>query len=73
MFIEGCILPLTFNDRSGNTLVKGDAKIQDQSVVLMAKLKEKYDTIKSGKTGNPEILIAATLPAYESTIEKKYA
>jgi len=73
MFIEGCVLPLTFNDISGNTLAKGDARIQDQSVVLMTKLKEKYDAMKSGQTGNPEILIAATLPAYESTIEQKYA
>jgi len=73
MFIEGCILPLTFNDRSGDTLSKGDTKIQNQSVTLMAKLKEKYDAMKVGKTGNPEILIAATLPAYESTTGSRYA
>ena len=72
MYIEGCILPLTFNDISGEQLKKGNQNIQTQSVALMAQLKARYDQQKLGKTGNPEILIAAILPAVQTNKYEMY-
>lgn len=63
MFIQGCILPLNFNNYSINKLEKGDPLIQTKSINLMNSIKSRYETLKVGKTGNPTVQIAATLPA----------
>jgi hypothetical protein len=62
MFIQGCILPLKFNNLSTSKLKKGDPQIQTQSVALMNQIKNRYITLKTGKKGNPSLRIAATLP-----------
>jgi hypothetical protein len=46
MFIQGCILPLSFNNLSENKLTKGDPVIQTQSVGLMNKIKLRYEALK---------------------------
>lgn len=62
MLIQGCILPLKFNNLSASKLKKGDPQIQTQSEALMNQLKNRYITLKTGKKGNPSLGIAATLP-----------
>ena len=62
MFIQGCILPLNFNNLSPSMLKKDDPQIQTQSVALMNQIKNRYNTLKIGKSGNPSLTIAATLP-----------
>jgi len=65
LFIQGCILPLNFNDFSKDQLSKGDTNIQTQSVALMTLLKSRYDALKTGKVGPPTVEISAKLPPYE--------
>lgn len=62
MFIEGCILPVHFNNFAESNIKKGDQIIQTQSVALMNSIKTRYDLLKTGKTGNPTICISANLP-----------
>ncbi len=49
LFIEGCILPLNFNDLSASKLKKGGPLIQAQSTALMNNIKSRYEKIKTGK------------------------
>jgi hypothetical protein len=63
MYIEGCILPVHFYEFSASGLQKGDPEVQSKSVELMNSIKSRYDALKSTKTGNPTIEIAAKLPA----------
>lgn len=63
MFIQGCILPVKFNHFSRSGLKKGDPLIQTQSIALMNIIRNRYEKIAKGKTGNPSLTIAATLPA----------
>ncbi|RDH85973.1 MAG: hypothetical protein DIZ80_00425 [endosymbiont of Galathealinum brachiosum] len=63
MFIQGCMLPVSFNNLSTNALNKGDPLIQIQSTTLMTKIKNRYDLLKTGKTGDATLTISATLPA----------
>ena len=63
MFIQGCILPVNFNNLSASKLKKGDPSIQTQSIALMNKIKNRYDKMKSKKKDNPSLTIAARLPA----------
>ncbi len=67
MAIEGCILPVSFNDLSADRLAKGDARIQSESVRLMAKIKTRWDQLAKVKTGTPTLMIAATLPPLHFT------
>lgn len=63
MFIQGCMLPVSFNNLSTDALKKGDPLIQIQSTTLMTKIKNRYATLKTGKTGDATLNISATLPA----------
>jgi Family of unknown function (DUF5675) len=74
MYIEGCLLPVDFLDfrnepASGvgpiELLKKGDRKIQHRSVAIMEQIRLRYEQMRPGKDGNPTIIIAATLPAFE--------
>jgi hypothetical protein len=62
MYIEGCILPVEFNNLEGSKIKKGSPEIQNQSVALMKKIKDRYDELKVGKEGKPTLMIAAILP-----------
>ncbi len=63
MFIEGCILPVSFNNLSTDALKKGDPSIQTQSTALMTDIKTRYDTLKANKEDDATLVISATLPA----------
>lgn len=63
MFIEGCILPVHFNNFTESQLSKGDAVIQTQSVALMQDIKARYDQLKVQNNGDASIVISAMLPA----------
>jgi hypothetical protein len=63
MFIQGCILPVHFNDRSDDALEKYDMGIQTKSVALMEDIKARYDELSPDKEGNPVLNISAVLPA----------
>jgi hypothetical protein len=69
MYIEGCILPVTFEDFRENAksgakqIKKGDTSIQRKSEGLMSAVRSRYDALKTGKSGRPTITIAARLPA----------
>ncbi len=63
MAIEGCILPVHFNNFTESNISKGDAVIQTQSVTLMQEIKTRYDELSQSNTGNASISIAAILPA----------
>jgi hypothetical protein len=81
MYIEGCILPVHFNDfnaadDSGLVPVKikkGDMTIQNHSVALMEKIKERFNVLSAPgligmpnllRKGSPEVTISALLPPY---------
>ena len=68
MYIEGCILPVYFEDfidpgHPKETIKKGQAKIQKRSVELMKKIEERYEDLKEGKSDRPTIVISALLPS----------
>ena len=64
--IEGCILPVHFDNR-GLKEITDTNQIQEKSVQLMNKIKQRYTALKTGKTGNPTITISANLPARGGT------
>jgi len=70
LFIEGCILPVHFNNFDDSKVKKGDTIIQTESIALMEKIKERYGSLKDGYTGNPTICISATLPAQVIPVRK---
>lgn len=63
MYIEGCILPVSFNNFSKDKLEKGDPLIQTRSIDLMTKIKSRYELLKVGKKGKETVVIEAKLPA----------
>lgn len=63
LFIEGCILPVHFNNFDDSKVKKGDAIIQTESIALMGKIKTRYGALKDMHTGNPTLCISATLPS----------
>lgn len=63
MAIEGCILPVHFNNFTESNITKGDAVIQTQSVVLMQEIKARYEQLTKKNKGNASLTIAAILPA----------
>lgn len=63
MFIEGCILPVHFNNFTKSNLSKGDAVIQTQSVTLMKVIKERYELLSKDNAGKALLCISAILPA----------
>ena len=63
MFIQGCILPVKLNHFFRAGLKKGDPPIQKHSIALMNRIRNRYEIIKKGETGNPSLTISATLPA----------
>jgi hypothetical protein len=79
MYIEGCLLPVDFEDfrnepASGigpiELLKKGDRKIQHRSIAIMEQIRLRYEEQRPGKAGNPTIVIAATLPAFEPLAQR---
>jgi hypothetical protein len=62
MYIEGCILPVHFNDFGEAGLKKGQESIQTHSVALMNRIKARYDKLKGQNSGDPQLTIAAILP-----------
>lgn len=63
MYIEGCILPVHFDDFKSSKISKGKPVIQSKSVALMNRIKPRYEALKKKSKGNPTLTIAATLPA----------
>lgn len=63
MFIEGCILPVHFNNFTEAQLSRGDAVIQTQSVALMQQIKTRYEQLSSQSNGKASIILSALLPA----------
>ena len=63
MFIEGCILPVHFSNFDEAKIQKGDPGIQNQSVALMQKIKDRYDDLVKKNKGSPVIEISANMPA----------
>lgn len=63
MYIEGCILPVHFNNFTDTQISKGDAIIQTQSVALMQQIKARYDQLSAQSSGNASLAISALLPA----------
>lgn len=63
MIIEGCILPVHFNEFTPDGPAKGDWIILTKSIALMDKMKERYDELKVGSEGKATLLITANLPA----------
>jgi uncharacterized protein DUF5675 len=82
LYIEGCILPVDFldfrNAPAGGVgpveiIRKGDTKIEQRSITLMRKIKDRYESLRIGKSGNPTITIGAILPALERTVKTMFA
>ena len=67
MYIKGCILPVHFNDVSGENIRKGDIRILNKSVEIMEKIEEYYNRIYNNKNGDPVIVISARLPPIQVT------
>lgn len=63
MFIEGCILPVHFNNFTEAQLSRGDAIIQTQSVSLMQNIKARYDQLSSQNNGLASLIVSANMPA----------
>lgn len=68
MYIQGCILPVHFEDfRDPDhvevALRKGQLIIQRRSEKLIAQIKNRYEQLVSGKSGLATITISALLPA----------
>ena len=65
MYIEGCILPVHFNNLHADSIMAGDIRILKKSIELMDKIKERLETLKVShkQKGNPTVMIAAKLPA----------
>jgi hypothetical protein len=66
MYIQGCILPVHFNDFHEAGLVKGNIAIESHSVGLMGRSKERYYILarEKSKLGMAEIAISAILPPF---------
>lgn len=72
MYIEGCILPVSFLDfrEAAGKLIhvvkRGDQAITDESVRIMAQIKDRYHSLSKlhAKDGEATILIAAYLPPF---------
>ncbi|MCA9732107.1 hypothetical protein KC799_08250 [candidate division KSB1 bacterium] len=62
LYIEGCILPVHFDDR-GLAQISEKMQIQQKSVMLMAKIKQRYSFLKKSNVGKAKIVISANLPA----------
>jgi hypothetical protein len=69
MYIEGCILPVHFEDFVDRTtdvvsvVKKGQQVIQKRSVELMGQIRERYDQLSAIHEGSPTITLSALLPA----------
>ena len=80
MYIEGCILPVSFNEFTPSGFKEGDAQVQTDSVALMEKLEAAYKSRlartsanASRKGGNPgwaTIQITAQLPPMLSIAQR---
>lgn len=66
MYIEGCILPVPFNNLTSSGFRKGQAVVQTESLALMGQIKDRYELLKNKNeyknAGNAALVIAAVLP-----------
>lgn len=62
MVIEGCILPVHFDNLSPSPPNVGDPIIQTRSVALMQQIRVRYYQLLPGRPGRATILITARLP-----------
>lgn len=72
MYIEGCILPVHFEDfvepsDHHTRIKKGDLKIQQRSEAIMKVIKSRYDELHKDRKDRPTLTISALLPASIST------
>jgi len=63
MYIQGCILPVSFNHFGGILWQKGSEAVEILSMLIMLTIQLRYERLAEGKTGKPTITIAAMLPA----------
>lgn len=68
MYIEGCILPVYFEDfidpmHPHEKIKKGEEKIQKRSIELMKQIRQRYEQLSKGKSDRPTLVISALLPA----------
>jgi uncharacterized protein DUF5675 len=74
MYIEGCILPVDFvdfqNEPVGGVgpvelLKKGEMKIETRSLMLILRIRARYEELKKTHQGSATLTISDTLPAIE--------
>ena len=65
LYLKGCLVPIAFKDKSYD--FQGSTAVEQNSILLMQKIKQRYEELRLLNLGNAAIEISACLPAMVPT------